>query len=310
MAELQNTFSWSHSRAVTFRECLRRYYWHYYGSWNGWRAVAPSEARLAYRLKQITHAAAWAGDITHRVIEGYLRAWRAGQRPAPEALREQARRWLNQEWAQSINKDWERDPKNNRNLFEHYYGAGISKEDRVTLRERVFTCVERFAVSPARARIVAAGPGQWLALENLEQFDLMGCPVWIKIDVAIREGEAVALFDWKSGQRGDDDAEQALTYALYAMKQWAVAPGQIEARFVYLRDGVEQVIRPEAAQLIEHREAIRLSIQNMRALLSGPDENTALPESFPMTDDRRKCLRCAFRELCFGTRGPIPDGPQ
>ena len=37
-------FSWSQSRRSTFRECPRKYFWHYYGSHNGWLDEA-SEAR-------------------------------------------------------------------------------------------------------------------------------------------------------------------------------------------------------------------------------------------------------------------------
>ena len=41
-AELKNEFSWSNSRDATFRECPRRYYFRYYGSWGGWSVSAAS----------------------------------------------------------------------------------------------------------------------------------------------------------------------------------------------------------------------------------------------------------------------------
>lgn len=40
-------FSWSWSRDRVLRECARRYYWHYYGSFGGWRSGASEEARVA-----------------------------------------------------------------------------------------------------------------------------------------------------------------------------------------------------------------------------------------------------------------------
>jgi len=302
MAELTNTFSWSHSRAKMFRECLRRYYWNYYGSWNGWRQVAPEEARLAYRLKHLATLPMWAGGVVHRVIENALRAIRAGQNPALEALREEARLWLNEGWAQSLRKEWQRDPKRKVNLFEHYYGAGaaISKERRGELREHVFGCVGRFFESQARALLLREGPQRWLALEDLQSFDLIGVPVWVKLDAAVREGDGAAIIDWKTGARSDDDPAQIHTYALYAMTRWRFHCGQIAARVIYLREGAEERIVPEAAAVIDHRETIMASIEKMRSLLADPAANEASLDSFPMCDDRAKCARCNFKQLCLG----------
>ena len=50
MGELQNQFSWSRSRDNAFRDCRRRYWIHYYGSWGGWERDAPTSVRQAYLL--------------------------------------------------------------------------------------------------------------------------------------------------------------------------------------------------------------------------------------------------------------------
>ncbi|MCX7045957.1 MAG: PD-(D/E)XK nuclease family protein [Candidatus Sumerlaeota bacterium] len=301
MAELLNNFSWSHSRAKMCHECLRQYYWNYYGSWNGWRQEAPAQARLAYRLKQIQTLAIWAGDITHRVIEHYLRAVRAGQRPrAPDALQEEARQCLNIEWAQSVRREWERNPKRCVNLFEHYYGQPISREQRAELREHIFNCLDRFEQSDALRRIQAAGASSWIALEDLQQFQVMKIPVWVKLDIAIQEANGLAIFDWKTGQQREDDEEQARTYILFAMSFWQKAPETIQARMIYLRDGAEKAITADAAALINHRETIMDSMKRMLALLADPANNQPLAlEEFAMTEDRGKCQRCNFRQICF-----------
>jgi hypothetical protein len=46
-------FSWSNSRHKTFLECVRKYYYQYYESHNGWLYEAPDESKAAYRLKNI-----------------------------------------------------------------------------------------------------------------------------------------------------------------------------------------------------------------------------------------------------------------
>jgi CRISPR/Cas system-associated exonuclease Cas4 (RecB family) len=298
MASFKNAFSWSSSREKTFRDCLRKYYWHYYGSWEGWRAVAPSESRLAYRLKQITWLPMWAGSVVHETAEAALRAIRAGTRPSLDGAREQARTALNRGWFQSVNKDWQRDPKRSTNLFEHYYGQGVSQEDRIALREHVFGCLERFFETEAFARLRDEGPERWLALEELESFDLMGVPVWVVLDVAFRDGDGVTIVDWKSGRPRDEDKEQVKTYALYAMGRWRTTPERLEARLVYLKDGTETAVRPEASALIEHRERIGASIEEMRDCLVDVADNVAEIGAFPMIDAGAACSRCQFKQLC------------
>jgi hypothetical protein len=69
---LENTFSWSLSRHRTFRECPRKYWFHYYGAWGGWEYDAPPEARELYLLKNLTGLHLIAGDVVHRAIERVL----------------------------------------------------------------------------------------------------------------------------------------------------------------------------------------------------------------------------------------------
>ena len=69
MAELKNEFSWSKSRDAAFRECLRRYFFQYYGAWGGWYNDAEPRTRKLYVLKQLKNRAMWAGEKVHDCIE-------------------------------------------------------------------------------------------------------------------------------------------------------------------------------------------------------------------------------------------------
>ena len=66
--ELQNTFSWSVSRDNLFRECLRKYYFSYYGYWGGWQQDAPERTRMIYILKQLKNRPIWIGQVVHSCI--------------------------------------------------------------------------------------------------------------------------------------------------------------------------------------------------------------------------------------------------
>ena len=59
MAELQNRFTWSRSRAGMFDTCHYRYYLNYYGSWGGWSWNADPRNRRIYILKQLQSRWMW-----------------------------------------------------------------------------------------------------------------------------------------------------------------------------------------------------------------------------------------------------------
>lgn len=94
-------WSWSLSRRACFRECPRRYYWQYYGSFNGWQPDAPEPARLAYRLKHLESLSLLAGEVLHDLFAETLRAVRGGRAPPPaDALFAEARHRMNRAYAE------------------------------------------------------------------------------------------------------------------------------------------------------------------------------------------------------------------
>lgn len=307
MAQLVNTFSWSLSRQQMFDECRRRYFLHYYRSWGGWADDADPQSRLAYRLKQIVNLEMWIGDIVHRLIESQLTRLRSGYRPHPKPLCERARSLLNAEWQQSVDQLWRENPKHNRNLFEHHYGIEVDKERRVGLRERLFGCLQNFCALPLLERLVALEPAAWLSVEQFDTFAVDGVPVYVKLDCAVRLEGNTLIIDWKSGRPSEKDTEQVACYALYAMQKWGVKLEGLRAMPVYLlsNQADEKTITPEAALAMQ--ETIVSGIAAMREVLADPAANTAREEDFPMTDQRRRCRRCNFHEICFGP-GPITSG--
>jgi len=304
MARMINTFSWSLSRQQMFDECKRRYYLHYYRSWGGWEDSGEPAARLAYRLKQIVNLDMWIGDLLHRLLEGQLTRLRRGFRPAPQLLREQARSLLNQEWRQSVEQRWRENPKHNLNLFEHYYAIGVAEGRRAEIRDKLFSCLDHFCALPLLDRLVAAEPDAWLAVEQLDSFVVDCVPVYLKLDCVVRFEDRTFVIDWKSGRASERDLEQIACYGLYAMQKWSIGFDNLRTLLVYLLadETLEQTIAPEKALAMQER--IVSSMASMRALLSDVAANVAREEDFAMTEDRRRCRRCNFHEMCFGP-GPI-----
>jgi hypothetical protein len=303
MGELKNLFSWSFTRHKNFAECRRRYYYLHYGSWNGWNNDAPDEARLAYRLKNIQSLPMWLGDLVHRMIERILGDLRNQEVNSLENYQKQLRNWMNKEYVQSTEKKWMWQPKRNLNLFEHYYGEEITAEQRTAARDKVYGCLEHFLDSPIFARLGKLRPAEWKTIEKLEQFPVGGHTVYLKIDCATQADGLTTIYDWKTGAANDEVAVQLACYALYACHAWRAPVESQRLVTYYLDPDTVREHTPTAEELIDTKEFILASMQEMIATLdSGVEKNRATKDNFPMTDKRGVCRRCSFRELCFGTK--------
>lgn len=299
MAELDNVFSWSRSRDGLFKECRRKYFYHYYGSWGGWEAGAPEEVRRLYVLKQLASRQAWAGRLVHEGVEWILRALREG-RELPE-------RWLVEEFVQRMRREWRssRDrryweaPKGTA-LFEHEYGVPVQPRDWQVLRDHVVRCLRNFYRLPLLGEIREIPPERWILIEEIRAFEFERTPIYAAPDFGYWTREdRLALVDWKTGSPAPEgSALQLGGYALYAREVLEVDPGRVDLLEVNLRE--PSVVRHpwDPARLQEVTEQLRLSIRGMKAWLRDPEANLAVLEDFERTEDLRLCRGCNFRAVC------------
>ena len=83
MAQLINELSWSHSRRNTFEECQRKYFYQYYGSWEGWLWNATQRQKELYLHKKLVNRWMWMGTVVHKTIEFLLKQHREGDEIQP-----------------------------------------------------------------------------------------------------------------------------------------------------------------------------------------------------------------------------------
>jgi len=301
MAAFRNEFSWSISRRRLFDRCRRAYWYRYYGHWGGWEAGATAEARLAWVLGKMTSLPMWIGTVVHEVIEQAIEECAAtGELAGAETLSGRAVEALRRGWVQSRDRHWERDPKHAVNLLEHYYRRDVPRGTTDRVKADVLRCLGNFAASEAAAWIRASDPADWLNVEALDSFPVGGHKVYIKPDLAVRDGSRVVLYDWKTGRKSGDDLRQLAAYALFARARWGAGPSDVDIRAVYLRDGAVVTAEVDAARLDDVEREIAASMEEMRAPLTDASANVADKERFPMVEDRAGCRECPFQILCFG----------
>lgn len=293
---LANEFSWSKSRDAKFRECLRAYWFHYYGAWGGWSADAPERARTLYRLKNLRSRWMWAGDVVHRCIERALTNLRRGIEPlAPDAAIDATIQTMRDEWRLS------RTGAARERLAEHEYALRVPDAEWQDNADHVRQCLWNFYASRLWETLAKLPAERWLEIESLESFELEGTRVFVKVDAAWRDDDGrVVLVDWKTGRAPDPDhSMQVATYVLHAARAWGVEPTEVETRLAHLATGHTETVRlgPRALEAAVSR--IRASIRDMRQVLADDGSNVAREADFPPLDEPRVCGRCNFRRVCL-----------
>jgi DNA-directed RNA polymerase subunit RPC12/RpoP len=282
-------FSWSASRHDTFATCRRRYYYSYYAS------LEDEEVR---RLKKLSALPLWAGSVVHDTIESFLRT--NDTLPSPEEQEALIRGTVHS----GMLADWRESEAGSPRfrLFEHEYAIPVEQEDKRIAVNTVMRSLKHFFRSRTLRHALDAGRSRWLALEDLVSFHVGDVEVFLRMDLAYRDGDGrVVIVDWKTGRgEGRFNEVQVAGYALYATeKGWVGEPEEISTELNYLVIP-KAVRRPVTKKMVEHaRSFIARSARDMRALLLDPALNLGRLEDFPMIDRPQVCRRCNFRRLCF-----------
>lgn len=300
-SELQNEFSWSKSRDALFATCLRAYYYHYYGSWNGWRRDAPADVRELYIMKNLQSISTWRGGLVHDVVKEVITGI-SERRPlsadqATKAVRERVRRDLND----STSGRYRSRPNRRCGLQEHYYSLPISDEslsETVAIMER---CVESLLGTRTYSAILELGPESIMEFEKLRSMTLSGCKVWVSPDVIVRgPDDSVMIVDWKTGLStvSRETKLQLAIYGIYTARTYNLPLDQLLGVEENLRLDERHIFPLDTGILEETRRYIEDSVHSMQGLLHDRERNIALIRDFPTTEDPSVCRDCRFRRAC------------
>lgn len=186
-------------------------------------------------------------------------------------------------------------------FHEHEYGPVPSPEQWKEAVDEAAEMVRGFAGFDYLAQVSVLPKGDLLALEDLEQWSFEGVPVWVKIDLAFRDGDArVHILDWKTGRRVSEDNPLQMTgYAVYAHRAWDIPFENLAVREVYLRlEQPEKYCTIDEAVMERARGRIAESIGAMLGLLEDPSEDVGREETFEASPEAWRCRRCNFRKIC------------
>jgi CRISPR/Cas system-associated exonuclease Cas4 (RecB family) len=300
MVERKNEFSWSKTRDEVFRTCPRQYWFAYYGYWNGWLEDAPERVRRIYVLKQLKNRHAWAGEKVHECIQRSLNNVRRGIRVLPvEEVISITLDQMRSEFRSSRSRHYVRNPKTCA-LFEHEYDSDVTDGEWREAAAHVEACLRTFYTSDIYHGLKSLDKTEWLEVEEFSSFLFDSAKVNVVIDCAIKEGEDLVIYDWKTGKTSSENISlQLCCYALYAVEKWDIPLNRLRMIKFNLSANKAAEFSVSPRQVEEIKSYIRGSIKDMQSLLTDPGNNLPKPyEDFTLTGDERISLRCNFRKVC------------
>ena len=300
MTTIKNEFSWSKTRDETFKTCPRQYWFAYYGFWNGWLKDAPERARRIYILKNLKTRHAWAGEKVHACIQRSLNNIRRGIKVLPvEEIISITLNRMRSEFRSSRAKNYLKSPKTCA-LFEHEYGVEVTDQQWKEMAQNVEICLRNFYASDIYNGLKSQGKEGWLEVEEFSSFHLDGFRINLIIDCAVKRGNAIVIYDWKTGKALSEDLSiQLCCYAFYAMEKWHLPPDSLQVIEYNLASNKANSFSVVSGDVEGVKGYIRGSIKDMQSLLADPGNNIPLNEDqFSKVRDERVSLRCNFRKVC------------
>jgi len=305
MTELKNEFSWSKTRDEVFKTCSRQYWFAYYGYWNGWLDKVPERTRQIYILKNLKNRQMWAGEKVHECIQRSLNNIRRGIKVLSiEEILSITFDQMRGEFRSSRAQNYLKNPKSCA-LFEHEYGIQMTDEQWKETAQNVEACLRNFYASDIYYGLKSHPKRDWLEVEEFSSFLLDNTKINLAIDCAIKEGDDILIYVWKTGKSMPEDLSiQLCCYALYTMEKWHAVPQSlriIEYSLSFNKAREFSVTQGEAENI---KGYIRGSIKDMQSLLTDVNNNIPVEEGkFDKVEDDRVSFRCNFRRVCKPSLG-------
>uniref|UniRef100_A0A7S3LXH5 PD-(D/E)XK endonuclease-like domain-containing protein n=1 Tax=Palpitomonas bilix TaxID=652834 RepID=A0A7S3LXH5_9EUKA len=330
---IKNEFSWSFSRHNIFSECQRKYWFHYYGAWNGWprrRGCPPRVPSMLYAMKHYVSLDQLVGTIVHRSLQQYFDIFlrRGTSQAAWTDVKKEARNMLQRSCENTIAAMQGKRPlpKHSNVVLEAMIplqGARILEhtEAEDTLREslgpaihsaseRIQDCLDSFWASELNEVVLKEKNIEVIFNGELQSSTYYVCEndikIYFAVDLALRHEGVPIFLDWTTNPHENSDLLHAqLTLYDYLTK----AKGKVA-------DDEDSVLcsfdlSSGKMKLYEHDRstdslegALSDSVSRMKETLVQGDfyqNSMDLDQAIP-TEDHTKCALCPFQHVCSSTR--------
>jgi CRISPR/Cas system-associated exonuclease Cas4 (RecB family) len=185
-------------------------------------------------------------------------------------------------------------------LHEIYYGEKILDRIVERIKERIQLCSDNLFKNESLSEILHSEHTEIKEIEVLRDFKINNQKVYVKLDALfINRNKKWIIVDWKTGLEYEKNEEQLLLYAIFLHDYYQVAYDDMEIRLEYLLTGECVKIEIDILKIIQVRNEIIESMDEMKSYLENEEENKPLPKLFfTATPTAHKCRGCKFKEIC------------
>jgi len=300
---LISPIDWSYSRRSTFEQCLRRYYYIYFGSSKRTALEEPKKEQLHF-LKAMQSRHERTGSLIHLAIKNYLRATQQGKKWSPEYLANFARNIFQQDRHYSLNN-----PNGGNNtgekyppvlLQEYYYGLPNADQLCKEAEKSMVEALKSFATNPLFEQFRKGASSETAAIETSIKLQNFLCQVSGQVDLAYHtEENKVIVLDWKSGT-GDsagNDSLQLGAYALWAIDHFDCKIENLRIYKVYLGSSRVVAFDVDNKLMAAVKTRIIQDAERMQTLQTYAEN--AIEEAFTPCLQPLVCNKCKFKKVCY-----------
>ena len=294
-----NEFFWSIPREEAFQSCHRKYYFHYYGCWGGWREDAAPQTRTLYALSRLQTRTQWADNRVRRGVRETVEEMRNGKVPDENAAVDRLLEALRKDFRDSRDQKYQANPRQCCGLFEHEYGIQLADDLWKTTAERAAQSLRGFYGSDVCAQLSRVPSTAWLDIEKRAGFRLNGLLVLVNPDFAVRDQNRTILYQWNTSLADAKSLElRRACDVLYAMDRWKIPHEEAVIIEFSGSDPAETPPPPDPEQLDEAKACILEAADEMLFPLADPQANMATEEAFEISNADTPCHQCNFLKIC------------
>jgi len=294
--EIKNELIWSTSRISLFYECPRKYYYNYYGYWEGWLPRANEDQKELYLLKNLKNIQTLTGELVHDLISSYLKSIKNGssELDIKDIFEKKFDHLINI----STKKLYRRRPKLG-GIIEHEYDIDLPQELIDEQREKGKKCLDMFLKSKHLKKILSIPSKQWIFSPNFCKCEIGAFEAYTLFDFAYEEEGKTIIIDFKTGNQAYfEDSVQPQAYIYYFWKTHNKKPEDMTFLFWHLPS--DELIRKNVNEetLHEFETLVKKDILTLQKQLDNVEKNIASEEKFNKTHEIVYCRNCQFRRYC------------
>ena len=290
---LKNDFSWSLQRFAMFERCKKEYFYHYYGSWEGWNKNADDRIKLIYRLKNIKRENTWLKSIIEKTLSSAIKEEIEFNLASCKSfsIRNACRDIFDLEEQAYLS-----DPK--KLCLDSVYFA---EESVSSLKTRTTARLECFWniiwENPFFKAIREKQYSDFVRTGGFGEFVLDDIKVWVNPCIVYTEKDKNFIVNIHPVPP-ENEIEPAFSMALsilFLNKACKYIGGKCAPKTV-VADKDKCIVFEEWLPISKMSELIKKSSLDMLSYLTFVKK--AYEENFPKTSGKEKCRTCRFREAC------------